>query len=148
MQQDTGSERKTASKGLKNIIFRGLGLLSLGLGILGIPLPILPSTPFFLLALFFFSTSSPGLSRWMRKKPFIARRLDRLERGEGLSIKDKLATWSLAFLLLCPVIIFSSSWHLRIFLILLLLAKAVFFIVWRPKAKLDQEVLNPASDEQ
>lgn len=41
------------------------GLISVGLGIIGIVLPILPTTPFFLLAAYLFVRSSQRLYRWL-----------------------------------------------------------------------------------
>ncbi|MGB0496709.1 MAG: YbaN family protein [Rubricella sp.] len=42
-----------------------LGLLSLGLGMLGAALPLLPTVPFILLAAFFFSRSSEAWHNWL-----------------------------------------------------------------------------------
>ena len=67
---------------IKRILFAVFGLICFALGTIGVFLPILPTTPFYLLTLFFFANSSEKLHTWflgtkLYKKhlePFVSRR--------------------------------------------------------------------------
>tara|TARA_R110002072_G_scaffold171065_2_gene324823 strand:+ start:415 stop:795 length:381 start_codon:yes stop_codon:yes gene_type:complete len=50
---------------LSRFLWVAAGGLSLAVGIIGIAVPLLPTTPFVLLAAFAFARSSPRLHRWL-----------------------------------------------------------------------------------
>ena len=51
---------------MKKILYILIGCISLGLGIIGVILPILPTVPFMLLAAFCFARSSERLDGWFK----------------------------------------------------------------------------------
>jgi uncharacterized membrane protein YbaN (DUF454 family) len=50
-------------------LYLALGWVSVGLGVLGIIMPLFPTTPFLLVALWAFSRSSPELAERLRNNP-------------------------------------------------------------------------------
>lgn len=68
------------------------GCLFVGLGALGAVLPLLPTTPFLLLAAACFLRSSDGLHRWLHENRLFGESLRRYRAGEGLGRRQKTAT--------------------------------------------------------
>lgn len=60
------------------------GLCSLALGLLGIPLPILPTVPFILLAAFCFARSSDRLHNWLMTHPWFSEGLNDWAHNRGI----------------------------------------------------------------
>ena len=53
----------------KRYVLIGIGVLSLALGLVGIVVPLLPTTPFLLLSAICFANSSPRLHAWLIDHP-------------------------------------------------------------------------------
>ncbi|RTR39434.1 DUF454 domain-containing protein [Shewanella canadensis] len=69
---------------LKRGVYLICGLCSLALGLLGIPLPILPTVPFILLAAFCFARSSDSLHRWLMEHPWFSDALSQWESARAI----------------------------------------------------------------
>ncbi|BDD10593.1 hypothetical protein FUAX_30250 [Fulvitalea axinellae] len=80
---------------MKKAILITLGLLSTGLGALGIILPGLPTTPFLLLAAFLFARSSKKLHKRLLENRYLGPFIKDFEREKGLSLKKKLSIISI-----------------------------------------------------
>lgn len=67
----------------------GVGTLSIGLGVLGMFLPLLPTTVFLLLAAWCFSRSSPRFHAWLVNNRFLGGYISAYHEGRGMSLRDK-----------------------------------------------------------
>jgi len=108
------------------IIF--IGGLSILLGLLGIILPLLPTTPFFILALGCFARSSPYFHQKLLKAPYIGETLQDWEKHKKIDKKRKLQIY-LAVLssFLISILILRESPLLQL-LLLLIMSILLFFI--------------------
>ncbi|MEH6470651.1 MAG: YbaN family protein [Halopseudomonas sp.] len=79
-----------------NIVYRTIGIISLGLGTLGAFLPLLPTTCFVLLAAWCFGKSSPRWHAWLLSNKLLGGTLTRWQRYRCISPKVKyMATASM-----------------------------------------------------
>jgi uncharacterized membrane protein YbaN (DUF454 family) len=74
---------------LKLILFQLLGWLFLSLAIIGAFLPVLPTTPFALLALYFFGQSSPRMAQWILTHRYLGPPIQRWKRNKTIAPKVK-----------------------------------------------------------
>ncbi len=75
---------------LKRLIFLVIGCVSLGLGCVGIVLPILPTVPFFLLTVFCFSQSSQKLHDWFVNTKMYHKHLESFVQKKGMTVRTKM----------------------------------------------------------
>lgn len=73
------------------IFFRSAGLASLALGMIGLVLPLLPTTPFLILATFCFARSSPALEHRLLHHPTFGPHIIAWRQNRAISRKGKLA---------------------------------------------------------
>lgn len=75
---------------LKRLIFLILGFLCLGLGCIGVALPILPTVPFFLVTVFCFANSSQKLHDWFVGTRLYKKHLESFVKRKGMTVQTKL----------------------------------------------------------
>ena len=76
---------------IKKYIFVVLGCICLGLGTVGVFLPILPTTPFYLLTVFFFANSSQKLHDWFLGTKLYQKHLDSFVKQRGMLRSTKVS---------------------------------------------------------
>jgi len=94
-------ERRQVSVNLSRGILIVAGTLFVGLGILGIFLPLLPTTPFLLLAAACYARSSERFYNWLLKNRWFGRYIKNYLEGKGVPLRVKVL--SICFLWLAIV---------------------------------------------
>lgn len=74
---------------LKRLLYLILGCICLGLGCVGIVLPILPTVPFFLVTVFCFAKSSQKLHDWFVSTKMYKKHLESFVKKKGMTVRTK-----------------------------------------------------------
>lgn len=75
--------------GIKKIIFIVAGCICLALGTVGVFLPILPTTPFYLITLYCFARSSKRLEDWFKGTKLYKKHLESFVEKKGMLPQTK-----------------------------------------------------------
>lgn len=107
----------------------GLAFLCTGLGAVGIVLPFLPTTPFFLVAAALFAKGSKRFHRWFTGTALYRRHLEPFVESKTMTMKKKLSVLAMVTALLTIGFIMSPIWHARVVIVVVALAHyyAFFF---------------------
>ncbi|GAB3384180.1 YbaN family protein [Azotobacter armeniacus] len=85
----TRTVRESRSRLVRHVL-QAVGLLSLALGVIGIFLPLLPTTPFLLLAAACFMRSSRRFYLWLVGHPYLGPWIRDYLDGRGIPLKVKV----------------------------------------------------------
>lgn len=97
------------------ILYFCLGALTLGLGAIGIFVPVLPTTPLIMLSAFCFGKSSLRFHRWITGTKIYEKYAKDFVENKCMSRERKIFLLSFASLmLLFPLIMLSTGWKLVI----------------------------------
>lgn len=95
-----------------------LGLVSLGLGVLGAFLPVLPTTPLLLLAAALFLRGNKGLYKWLMNHPKLGPYIQNFMVHKAIPLRIKVvAITTLWITLLYCAIFVAEHWALRLIFI-------------------------------
>lgn len=133
---------------MKKYLFIILGLISLGLGLLGIVTPGLPTTPFILLTGVLFAKSSPRLHQKLLDHKITGPYIRRVNNGfstKGLIISIGIM-WTM--IILTTLVVFKSNQTMQLVMVGLGFVGTVSQIIVLRKRKKKEKVLLTLDNEE
>lgn len=117
---------------ITKILFIFLGWFFVLLGIIGIFLPILPTTPFLILSLALFARSSPRFHQMLLNNRWVGASLKQWEEKKSVSRRTKRNASFLIFVSFSTSIVILHE-RLELQALLMVLATILLFFIWRLK---------------
>lgn len=123
-----------------HVIIRGLlilvGTASLALAILGIFLPLLPTTPFLLLTAACYAGGSARLSRWLLNNRWFGSYIRNYREGRGLTLTAKIISVSSLWITIGYSSLFVVSWLPGQLMLLVIAVCVTLHVLTRPTYRL------------
>lgn len=115
-------------KSITKFLYIVLGFIFFGLGIVGIVLPIIPTTPLLLLASFFFVKGSEKFDRWFKGTSIYKKHLEGFVKRREMTLKQKLTILLTADAMIAVPFFILDSIGLKLFLVAVVIYKYYYFI--------------------
>lgn len=117
---------------LSKKIYIAAGFLALGLGWLGVILPVFPTTPFLLLASFCFAKGSDKFDKWFKGTNIYKKYLESYVKTRSMTLKQKWAILLFAYFMMLFPLIFVDKWIVKIIIIAVMILK-FYYLVFKVK---------------
>jgi len=123
------------AKSAKKYLFIFLGSISLVLGIVGVLVPVLPTTPFLLLSSFFYLRSSNRLYQWLIHHRIFGSYIYNYLTYKAVKQSSKIGAIVFLWFSLLISIFIVTSLHLRIFLVVVGICVSIHLLTLRTLKK-------------
>jgi len=115
---------------LKRRLLTAAGTISTAIGIVGIFVPLLPTTPFLLLAAACYLRSSQKFYDWLLNNRFIGAYLRNYLQGKGMPRKIKIITILLLWLTItCSIIFAIQGLIIRVLLLIIAIGVSIHILL-------------------
>ncbi len=104
-----------------------IGIVSMVLGAIGVVLPVLPTTPFLLLASFCFAKGSDRFHKWFIGTKLYKKHLESFVTSRSMTLKTKLCILLSASAMLILAMLAMSNIYGRVFIVFLIIFKYIYF---------------------
>ena len=122
-----GKMMKNMKKNPVRIAWLLFGFLSMGIGAVGVVLPVLPTTPFLLLASFCLAKGSERFHKWFTGTKLYKRHLDSFVKNRAMTLKTKFGLLIPASCMLLLAFLAMRNVYGRVFIVFLIVFKYVYF---------------------
>ncbi len=109
MMNETPEKKQNFLSKPVRIVLISLGTFFLCLGIVGIFVPILPTTPFLLLTAALYARSSQKFYNWLMNNRLFGRYIRSYREGKGIPLKIKLITIALLWITIGVSAVFATD---------------------------------------
>jgi len=110
------------------------GILLVAIGVIGIFLPILPTTIFLILASACFIKSSPKANEWLRNHKILGMYIKNYHDGSGLTVKSKIFNITFLWIMIsASAIFFTELWYIRLLLFAIAVGVTIHLLMIKTK---------------
>ncbi len=122
-------DKRQTTRNLSRWVLIIIGSFFTGLGILGIFLPLLPTTPFLLLAAACYIRSSERFYNWLINNKWLGNYIKNYLEGKGVSLKVKVLSISLLWITIGYSVVFVVNiFPIRVILILIAIGVTIHIL--------------------
>jgi uncharacterized membrane protein YbaN (DUF454 family) len=118
---------KNIIKSQIKLLWLMIGIVSMVLGAIGVVLPVLPTTPFLLLASFCFAKGSDRFHKWFIGTKLYKKHLESFVTSRSMTLKTKLCILLPASAMLILAMLAMSNIYGRVFIVFLIIFKYIYF---------------------
>lgn len=127
IRKDIETLMKNIIKSPIKLLWLMIGIVSMVLGAIGVVLPVLPTTPFLLLASFCFAKGSDRFHKWFIGTKLYKKHLESFVTSRSMTLKTKLCILLPASAMLILAMFAMSNIYGRVFIVFLIIFKYIYF---------------------